>query len=151
MAVIIYFFVQKILHLDIIRILCRRGIEMKILLVDDASFIRMSLEKILDKSEYKFEYIEAVDGIEAIEKYKSERPDLVIMDISMPNMNGIEAVKSIKQYDNDADIIMCSSTGYPQKVIDAINAGASDFVTKPYKPEQIVDAVKVAIKRKQEN
>ncbi len=121
---------------------------MKILLVDDAMFIRMSLEKILDDSEYKFEYIEAGDGIQAIEKYKEENPDIVIMDISMPNMDGIEAVKSIREYDSNADIIMCSSMGYPQKVLDAINAGASDFIIKPYKPEQIVDAIKVALQRK---
>ena len=124
---------------------------MKIMLVDDASFIRMSLEKILNESEFDFEYIEAGDGVQAVDKYKIYSPDIVFMDISMHNMDGIEAVKKIKAYDKDAVIIMCSSLGYQEKVLDAINAGASDFIVKPYKPEQIVNALKMAMQRKNKN
>lgn len=105
---------------------------MKILLVDDAAFVRMSLKKILDDAALGFEYVEAGDGEEAIEKYKLYSPDLVIMDITMPKMDGIAAVGRIKEIDDNARIIMCSSMGYQEKVVDAITAGAKDFIIKPY-------------------
>ena len=95
---------------------------MKILLVDDAAFVRMSLKKILDDAALGFEYVEAGDGEEAIEKYKLYSPDLVIMDITMPKMDGIAAVGRIKEIDDNARIIMCSSMGYQEKVVDAITA-----------------------------
>ncbi len=119
---------------------------MKVLLVDDAAFIRMSLKKILDSSGYDFEYVEAGDGNEAVEKYKITSPDLVIMDITMPKVDGITAVKMIREYDNNAMIIMCSSMGYQEKVVDAITAGAADFIVKPYEAEKVMKAVKAVMK-----
>ena len=115
---------------------------MKVLLVDDAAFVRMSLKKILDDAAY----VEAGDGEEAIEKYKLYSPDLVIMDITMPKMDGIAAVGRIKEIDDNARIIMCSSMGYQEKVVDAITAGAKDFIIKPYEAEKVIKSVKAVLK-----
>jgi two-component system chemotaxis response regulator CheY len=115
---------------------------MKILLVDDAIFARASLRKVLDTSEYDFEYLEAEDGDTAIQLYKTHHPDLVIMDITMPGMNGIEAVHQIHEFDEDAKIIMCSSMGAQDKIVRSIDMGAADFIVKPYKPDQLLAVVK---------
>ena len=117
---------------------------MKLLIVDDAEFIRLSMKKLLDESEFDFEYVEAANGRDAIRLYEQEKPDLVIMDITMPEMNGIEAVERIKEIDSNAKIIMCSSMGYQEKVVDAITAGAVDFIVKPYTADKILDAIKKA-------
>lgn len=122
------------------------GEPMKVLLVDDAAFIRMSLKKILDDAGYDFTYVEAGNGSEAISMYKRMTPDLVIMDITMPEMDGITAVKSIMEIDPKANIIMCSSIGYQEKVVDAITAGAKDFIVKPYEKEKIIATVKKVLK-----
>ena len=119
---------------------------MKVLLVDDASFVRMSLKKILDDMALGFEYIEAGDGEDAIEKYKIYSPDLVIMDITMPKMDGITAVGRIKEIDDNAKIIMCSSMGYQEKVLDAITAGAKDFIIKPYEAAKVAKSIKAVLK-----
>lgn len=119
---------------------------MRVLLVDDAAFVRMSLKKILDDAALGFEFVEAGDGEEAIEKYKIYSPDLVIMDITMPKMDGITAVSKIKEIDDDAKIIMCSSMGYQEKVVDAITAGAKDFIIKPYEPAKVVKSIKAVLK-----
>ena len=119
---------------------------MKVLLVDDAAFVRMSLKKILDDMALGFEYIEAGDGEDAIEKYKIYSPDLVIMDITMPKMDGITAVGRIKEIDDNAKIIMCSSIGYQEKVLDAITAGAKDFIIKPYEAAKVAKSVKAVLK-----
>lgn len=119
---------------------------MKVLLVDDAAFVRMSLKKILDDMALGFEYIEAGDGEDAIEKYKIYSPDLVIMDITMPKMDGITAVGRIKGIDDNAKIIMCSSMGYQEKVLDAITAGAKDFIIKPYEAAKVAKSVKAVLK-----
>ena len=119
---------------------------MKVLLVDDAAIVRMSLKKILDDMALGFEYIEAGDGEDAIEKYKIYSPDLVIMDITMPKMDGITAVGRIKEIDDNAKIIMCSSMGYQEKVLDAITAGAKDFIIKPYEAVKVAKSVKAVLK-----
>lgn len=119
---------------------------MKVLLVDDAAFVRMSLKKILDDMALGFEYIEAGDGEDAIEKYKIYSPDLVIMDITMPKMDGITAVGRIKEIDDNAKIIMCSSMGYQEKVLDAITAGAKDFIIKLYEAAKVAKSVKAVLK-----
>ena len=123
---------------------------MKVLLVDDAAFVRMSLKKILDDADLGFEYVEAGDGEEAIKKYKMYTPDLVIMDITMPKMDGITAVKEIKAIDSDATIIMCSSMGYQEKVVDAITAGASDFIIKPYEAAKVISSIKAVMRLNEE-
>ena len=119
---------------------------MKVLLVDDAAFVRMSLKKILDDMALGFEYIEAGDGEDAIEKYKIYSPDLVIMDITMPKMDGITAVGRIKEIDDNAKIIMCSSMGYQEKVLDAITAGAKDFIIKTYEAGKVAKSIKAVLK-----
>lgn len=113
----------------------------KVLVVDDAAFMRMMIKDILRKG--GFEVVgEAEDGTKAVEKYKELRPDLVTMDITMPDMDGITAVKEIRKLDGNAQIIMCSAMGQQAMVIDAIQAGAKDFVVKPFQPERVLEAVR---------
>jgi two-component system chemotaxis response regulator CheY len=113
----------------------------KVLVVDDAAFMRMMIKDILRKGGYEV-VGEAEDGSKAVEKYKELRPDLVTMDITMPDMDGITAVKEIRKLDGNAQIIMCSAMGQQAMVIDAIQAGAKDFVVKPFQPERVLEAVR---------
>ncbi|MGP4106994.1 response regulator [Virgibacillus sp. L01] len=116
----------------------------QILIVDDAAFMRMMIKDILSKN--GFEVVgEAQDGVEAIEKYKELKPDLVTLDITMPEMDGLAALKEIKQLDGDANIIMCSAMGQQAMVIDAIQAGAKDFIVKPFQAERVVEAIQKAL------
>ncbi|MFB4167486.1 response regulator [Virgibacillus sp. JSM 102003] len=116
----------------------------QILIVDDAAFMRMMIKDILSKN--GFEVVgEAQDGVEAIEKYKELKPDLVTLDITMPEMDGLAALKEIKQLDADANIIMCSAMGQQAMVIDAIQAGAKDFIVKPFQAERVVEAIQKAL------
>ncbi|MBC5689346.1 response regulator [Mediterraneibacter sp. NSJ-55] len=112
----------------------------KILIVDDAAFMRMMVKDALSKGGYE-DTAEAVDGLDAVEKYKELHPDLVIMDITMPNMDGLEALKAIKQEDPEATVIMCSAMGQESMVIEAIKSGAKDFIVKPFKQERILSTV----------
>jgi len=109
--------------------------------VDDAAFMRMMIKDILRKGGYEV-VGEAEDGAKAIEKYKELQPDLVTMDITMPDMDGIAAVKEIRKIDPNALIIMCSAMGQQAMVIDAIQAGARDFVVKPFQPDRVLEAVR---------
>ena len=84
---------------------------------------------------------EACNGLEAVEKYKELKPDIVTMDITMPHMHGIEAMSEILNYDQDAKVLICSAVGHRQKVLEAMKTGASDFVVKPFQKEQILDAI----------
>lgn len=115
----------------------------KVLLVDDAMFIRMSMKKILTPLGY--EIVEANSGQAAIDAYKEQRPDIVIMDITMPEMDGITAVQNIREIDPNAKIIMCSSMGQQAKIMEAIQSGAADFIVKPYKDAQVLDAIKAVL------
>jgi two-component system chemotaxis response regulator CheY len=116
----------------------------KVLIVDDAAFMRMMIKDILTKN--GFEVVgEAENGAVAVEKYKELQPDLVTMDITMPDMDGIAAVREIKSFDSAARIIMCSAMGQQAMVIDAIQAGAKDFIVKPFQPERVIEAVSKAI------
>ncbi|WP_296969217.1 response regulator [Tepidanaerobacter sp. EBM-38] len=115
-----------------------------ILIVDDAAFMRMMIKDILTKNGYEVSG-EAENGVVAVKMYDELKPDLVIMDITMPEMDGIEAVKKIKAMDSSAKIIMCSAMGQQAMVIDAIQAGARDFVVKPFQPERVIEAVKKAL------
>lgn len=113
----------------------------RILIVDDAAFMRMMIKDILSKN--GFEVVgEAADGVQAIEKYSELRPDLVTMDITMPEMDGITALKEIKKMDTNAKIIMCSAMGQQAMVIDAIQAGAKDFIVKPFQADRVLEAIK---------
>ena len=112
-----------------------------ILIVDDASFMRMMIKDILVKN--GFEVVgEAENGIKAVEKFKELSPELVIMDITMPEMDGIQAVKEIKSIEPNSKIIMCSAMGQQAMVIEAIQAGAKDFIVKPFQSDRVVEAVK---------
>lgn len=112
-----------------------------ILVVDDAAFMRMMVKDILVKNGYEV-VGEAENGLRAVERYKETEPDLVIMDITMPEMDGIEAVKQIKKINNAAKIIMCSAMGQQGMVIESIQAGARDFIVKPFQADRIIEAVK---------
>ncbi|AJS59159.1 MULTISPECIES: response regulator [Paenibacillus] len=112
----------------------------RILIVDDAAFMRMMIRDILTKN--GFEVVgEAQDGAQAIEKFKEVRPDLITMDITMPEMDGIAALKEIKKIDPSAKVIMCSAMGQQAMVIDAIQAGAKDFIVKPFQSDRVVEAI----------
>ena len=113
----------------------------KVMLVDDASFMRMMLKNILVGSGYEV-IGEAENGAKAIEQYKALKPDLTIMDIIMPEMGGIDAVREIVKINPSAKILMCSSMGQQSLVVEAIQAGAKDFIVKPFQPSNVLEAVK---------
>ncbi len=112
-----------------------------ILIVDDAAFMRMMIRDVLTKNGYQI-VGEAENGQKAIEKFKELNPDLVIMDITMPEVDGIEAVKEIKKIDGNAKVVMCSAMGQQAMVIEAIQAGARDFIVKPFQADRVIEAVK---------
>lgn len=116
----------------------------RILIVDDAAFMRMMIKDILTKNGYEI-VGEAQDGAQAVEKYKELTPDLVTMDITMPEMDGITALKEIKKVSPDAKIIMCSAMGQQAMVIDAIQAGAKDFIVKPFQADRVIEAIQKAL------
>lgn len=111
-----------------------------ILLADDAAFMRMMLKNILEKAGYNV-VGEATNGREAIEKYKELHPDLVILDITMPEVDGIQGLKGIMDYDNSALAIMCSAMGQQSIVIEAIQSGAKDFIVKPFQADRILECL----------
>ncbi|WP_163536805.1 response regulator [Gracilibacillus sp. YIM 98692] len=112
----------------------------KVLIVDDAAFMRMMIKDILSKN--GFEVVgEAQDGAEGVEKYKELQPDLVTMDITMPEMDGITALKEIQAINSNAKVIMCSAMGQQAMVIDAIQAGAKDFIVKPFQADRVMEAI----------
>ena len=115
-----------------------------ILICDDAAFMRMMIKDILVKDGYNV-VGEAANGAEGVEKYSQLKPDLVMMDITMPEMNGIEALKKIKEGDSTANVIMCSAMGQQAMVIESIQSGAKDFIVKPFQAERVLEAVKKAI------
>ena len=113
----------------------------RILVADDAAFMRMMIKNILTKGGYEV-VGEAANGKEAVEQYEKLQPDLVLLDITMPEMDGIEALKKIKASYPDALIIMCSAMGQQAMVIESIQAGAKDFIVKPFQADRVLDAVK---------
>lgn len=114
---------------------------MRILVVDDAAFMRMMIKDILVKNGFEV-CGEATNGAEAVIRYKELQPDLVTMDITMPEMDGITSVKEIKKLDINARIIMCSAMGQQAMVLEAIQAGARDFIVKPFQADRVLEAVK---------
>ncbi len=116
----------------------------RVLIVDDAAFMRMMIKDILSKNGYEVAG-EAENGLRAVEKYKELTPDLVLMDITMPEMNGIDAVKTIKALDPGAKIVMCSAMGQQAMVIESIQAGARDFIVKPFQADRVLEAVRKVV------
>ena len=115
-----------------------------ILICDDAAFMRMMIKDILTKNGYNVAG-EAENGAKAVEQYNLLKPDLVLMDITMPEMDGIQALKKIKESDPGAMVIMCSAMGQQAMVIESIQAGAKDFIVKPFNQERIVETVKTIL------
>lgn len=115
-----------------------------IMIVDDAAFMRMMIKDILTKNGYNI-VGEAENGKKAIDVYTECKPDLVLMDITMPEMDGIQALKGIRANDPNAAIIMCSAMGQQAMVIEAIQSGAKDFIVKPFQAERVLEAVKKVI------
>ena len=115
-----------------------------ILIVDDAAFMRMMIKDILSKNGYNVA-AEAENGKIAVDKYNEVKPDLVLMDITMPEMDGIQALKAIKGNDPNAQIIMCSAMGQQAMVIEAIQSGAKDFIVKPFQADRVLEAVKKVV------
>lgn len=113
----------------------------RVLVVDDAAFMRMMIKDILTKNGYDV-VGEAVDGTQAVDKYQELHPDLVTMDITMPEMDGIEALKQIRSIDPNAKVVMCSAMGQQAMVIDAIQAGARDFVVKPFQADRVLESIR---------
>ena len=115
-----------------------------ILICDDAAFMRMMIKDILTKNGYNIAG-EAENGAKAVEKYNELKPDLVLMDITMPEMDGIQALKKIKEADPGASVIMCSAMGQQAMVIEAIQSGAKDFIVKPFQADRVLEAVQKVV------
>lgn len=113
----------------------------KVLIVDDAAFMRMMIKDILVKNGFEISG-EAQNGLKAIELYKADRPDVVTLDITMPEMDGIQALKEIRAYDPNSKVIMCSAMGQQAMVMEAIKSGAKDFIVKPFQSERVLEAIK---------
>jgi two-component system chemotaxis response regulator CheY len=116
----------------------------RILITDDALFMRVTLKNILVANGYEVT-AEATNGQEAVEKYASHKPDLVLMDITMPIMDGITATRTIKEADPAANVVMCTAMGQKNMVIEALQAGAKDFIVKPFQPDRVLQSIKKLI------
>jgi two-component system chemotaxis response regulator CheY len=118
----------------------------RVLIADDASFMRQMIRDIIEPE--GFEVVgEASDGVEVVEKYKKLRPDLVMMDIVMPKRSGIDAVKAIKAEDAGARVVMCSALGQDALVSEALQAGARDFIVKPFKPGAVLSTLAKVVEK----
>lgn len=112
----------------------------RILITDDALFMRVTLKNILTQN--GFEIVgEASNGVESVELYKQLKPDVVTMDITMPEMDGITALKEIRGVDPNANVVMCTAMGQKNMVVEAIQAGAKDFIVKPFQPDRVLEAL----------
>ncbi|MFZ7103309.1 MAG: response regulator [Peptococcaceae bacterium] len=118
----------------------------KVLIVDDAKFSRVMLKDILTKYAGLEVVGEAENGLEAVRKYLQLRPDLVTMDITMPEMDGIEALKQIRSFEPRCKIIMCSAMGQKEMIVEAIESGARDFIIKPFIKERVLEALQKVVK-----
>jgi two-component system chemotaxis response regulator CheY len=118
-----------------------------ILIVDDTTFMCTALRKIVEEAGHTV-VGEAVNGKQAFQKYQQMHPDVVLMDITMPDTDGIEGLKMIRKEDPQAIVIMVSAMGQQDKVVEAISSGAVDFVVKPFTEDRVIDALNKALKRK---
>lgn len=116
----------------------------QILIVDDAAFMRMMIRDILSKDGYAIH--EATNGAEAIDKYEEVKPDLVTMDITMPDVDGIEALRRIREFDPEALVLMVSAMGQQKLILEALEAGAADFIVKPFQPTKVLEIVHKALR-----
>lgn len=112
----------------------------RVMIVDDAMFMRMTIKKMLEANGHTVAG-EASNGVEAVKKYAEVRPDIVMLDITMPEMDGVNALKRIKEIDPQANVVMCSAMGQQAMVAQAIQAGAKDFVVKPFEESRIIAAI----------
>ncbi len=117
-----------------------------VLIADDASFMRQMIRDIIEPEGYEV-VGEASDGVEVVEKFRELHPDLVMMDIVMPKRSGIDAVKAIKADDPTASVVMCSALGQETLVMEAIQAGAKDFIVKPFKPDSVVGTLAKVVEK----
>lgn len=117
-----------------------------VLIVDDAEFMQMTIQRMLDANGHSVAGF-AVNGIEAVKMYPEVKPDVVILDITMPEMNGIEALKRIKVLDPDARIIICSAIGLQDKIAEAIECGAEEFIVKPFEAEYLIGAIEKVMRK----
>ena len=115
-----------------------------VLIADDAAFMRMMIKNILSEAGYDI-LGEAENGAVAVAKYKELNPDLTTMDITMPEMDGLQALKEIRSHDPSARVVMCSAMGQQSMVIESIQAGAKDFIVKPFQPERVLEAISKAL------
>ncbi|EFI83034.1 Chemotaxis protein CheY [Listeria grayi] len=116
---------------------------MKLLIVDDAMFMRTMIKNIVKDSDFEV-VAEAENGLEAVKKYEEFKPDLVTLDITMPEMDGLEALAQIMAKDPNAKVIMCSAMGQQGMVVDAIKKGAKDFIVKPFQADRVLEALEKA-------
>ncbi|MCB0874000.1 MAG: response regulator [Thermoleophilia bacterium] len=115
-----------------------------VLIADDAAFMRMMIKNILTEAGYEIAG-EAENGAVAVAKYKELKPDLTTMDITMPEMDGLQALKAIRGDDPSACVVMCSAMGQQSMVIESIQAGAKDFIVKPFQPDRVLEAIQKAL------
>jgi two-component system, chemotaxis family, chemotaxis protein CheY len=111
----------------------------KILIVDDAEFLRVRLNKILDTEGY--EVFQAENGVKAVSTYKEMRPDVVLMDVTMPEMDGLAALKEIVSFDAQAKVVMLTALGQESVVLEAVKSGARDFIVKPFEHDRVMKAI----------
>lgn len=112
----------------------------RVLIVDDAAFMRMTIKKMLEAHDHVV-CGEAANGIEAVQKYSEVNPDVVLLDITMPEMNGVEALKKIKEIDKGARVVICSAMGQQAMVAQAIQFGAKDFIVKPFEEDRLIASI----------
>jgi two-component system chemotaxis response regulator CheY len=116
----------------------------RILITDDTIFTRTMLKSVLSANGFD-EIIEAGDGQEAVDQYKAHKPSVVLMDITMPNKDGIAALEEIRAFDPEAKVIMCTAMGQKNMVVEAIRSGATDFIVKPFQTNRVLDSVRRAL------
>jgi len=118
----------------------------RILVADDASFMRQIIREILESEGHEI-VAEASDGVQAVEEWKRHQPDVVTMDIVMPRRSGIDAVRAIAAIDASARIVMCSALGQETLVTEALQAGAADFIVKPFKPDSVLETLRRVLEK----
>jgi two-component system chemotaxis response regulator CheY len=145
LAILIKYFIPELFWVLLHGAVGGKDTVARILIVDDAKFMRLTLTNILKKAQHEV-VAETDNGHKAVNLYRELKPDLVTMDITMPEMDGIEAVKQIKSEFPDAKIIMCSAMGQQKMVVEAIESGAKDFLVKPFDEHRVLDAINRVLK-----